>query len=232
MEFLEGGTLARKLGHKPQAPRDAATIVEALARAVQHSHAHGVVHRDLKPANILLAADGTPKVVDFGLARQSEAGMGTRTGDLIGTPSYMAPEQAAGRSHRSGPAGDVYALGAILYECLTGRPPFKGSSVVETLEQVLSQPVTPPRQVEPTVPPDLEAVCLKCLSKEPANRYAAAGDLADDLRRYLDGRPVLARPVGRMGQVAAWCRRNRGAAIAIAALAVYSIVVTCFWLRS
>ena len=126
MEYLDGGTLAQKLAGGPLAANDAATFVEALARAAQHAHEHGVVHRDLKPANVLFTADGTPKIADFGLARQSVSGLGTRTGDLLGTPSYMAPEQAAGRSHTSGPAGDIYGLGAVLYECLTGRPPFKG----------------------------------------------------------------------------------------------------------
>ncbi|HEY1376595.1 MAG TPA: serine/threonine-protein kinase, partial [Gemmataceae bacterium] len=200
MEYLDGGTLAQKIAGVPQPPAEAAAVVEALARAMQHAHEAGVVHRDLKPANVLLAADGTPKVADFGLARQ-EGGQGTRTGDLIGTPSYMAPEQAAGRAHHSGPATDVYALGAILYECLTGRPPFRGATLVETLEQVQTQPVTLPRAVVPAVPAELEAVCLKCLSKTPADRYPSAGELAADLRRFLDGRPVLG---GRVGRVRQW----------------------------
>jgi serine/threonine protein kinase len=222
MEYLDGGTLAQKIAGRPQPPAEAAAVVEALARAMQHAHGAGVVHRDLKPANVLLAADGTPKVADFGLARQ-EGGQGTRTGDLIGTPSYMAPEQAAGRAHHSGPATDVYALGAILYECLTGRPPFRGATLVETLEQVQAQPVTPPRQIVPTVPADLEAVCLKCLSKTPADRYPTAGELADDLRRFLDGRPLVGRRVGRVRQ---WCRRNPAAAWVIGMLAVYAVAVT------
>ena len=128
MEYVEGGTLGRKIGGRPQPPVEAAVLVEALSRAAQYAHENGVVHRDLKPANILLAADGAPKIADFGLARQSISGLGTRTGDVLGTPSYMAPEQAAGRSHPSGPAGDIYSLGAVLYECLTGRPPFKGAT--------------------------------------------------------------------------------------------------------
>ncbi len=222
MEYLDGGTLAQKIAGQPQPPAEAAAVVEALARAMQHAHEAGVVHRDLKPANVLLAADGTPKVADFGLARQ-EGGLGTRTGDLVGTPSYMAPEQAAGRAHQSGPATDVYALGAILYECLTGRPPFRGATLVETLEQVQTQPVTPPRTVVPTVPADLEAVCLKCLSKAPADRYPTAGELADDLRRFLAGRPVLGRRVGRVRQ---WCRRNPAAAWVIGVLAAYAAAVT------
>jgi serine/threonine-protein kinase len=226
MEFLDGGTLARKLGGRPQPPAEAATVVEALARAAQHAHENGVVHRDLKPSNVLLAANGTPKIADFGLARQTVSGLGTRTGDLLGTPSYMAPEQAAGRSHQSGPAGDIYSLGAVLYECLTGRPPFQGGSLIETLEQVQSQPVTPPRQLDPCVSADLEAICLKCLEKEPGKRYITAGQLADDLRRFLDGRPVSVRPVGALGRLGHWCRRNRVAAGAIAVLLLYSLIVT------
>ncbi len=226
MEYLDGGTLARKLGGRPQSPADAATIVEALARAAQHAHENGVVHRDLKPANVLLAADSRPKIADFGLARQTVSGLGTRTGDLLGTPSYMAPEQAAGRSHQSGPAGDIYSLGAVLYECLTGRPPFQGGSFIETLEQVQSQPVQPPGLIVPGLPADLEAICLKCLEKQPSQRYMTAGLLADDLHRFLDGRPVTARPVGVLGQIVHWYSRNRLIAVLIAGLLLYSLIVT------
>jgi serine/threonine protein kinase len=226
MEYFDGGTLARKLGRQPQSPTDAATMVEALARAAQHAHENGVVHRDLKPANVLLTADGLPKIADFGLARQTVSGLGTRTGDLLGTPSYMAPEQAAGRSHQSGPAGDIYSLGAVLYECLTGRPPFQGVSLIETLEQVQAQPVTAPGLIVPGVPADLEAICLKCLEKEPVRRYVTAGQMADDLRRFLDGRPVQARPVGVIGRLDLWRRRNPVAAIVIGVLALYSVIAT------
>jgi eukaryotic-like serine/threonine-protein kinase len=233
MEFLDGGTLARKLSAQPQLPIDAATLVEALARAAQHAHENGVVHRDLKPANVLLAADGSAKIADFGLARQTVSGLGTRTGDLLGTPSYMAPEQAAGRSHQSGPAGDIYSLGAVLYECLTGRPPFQGDSLVETLEQVQGQPVTAPRRIVSHLPADLEAICLKCLEKEPGMRYVTAGLLAEDLRQFLDRRPVLARPVGVIGRLEHWCRRNRTAAGVIVVLLLYSAIATCtIWWRS
>ena len=232
MEFLEGGTLARKLAHTPQPPAYAAAVVEALARAVQHAHERGVVHRDLKPANVLLTADGTPKIADFGLAKQTGSGLGTRTGDLLGTPSYMAPEQAAGRAHTSGPAGDVYALGAILYECLTGRPPFRGATLVETLEQVQTQAVEPPGRFVPGLPVDLEAVCLKCLRKTPAGRYATAGELAEDLGRFLAGLPVKARPAGLSGRLRYWGRRNPTAAVLVGVLAAYAAAVTAMavWL--
>jgi serine/threonine-protein kinase len=226
IEFLDGGTLATKLGGGTLPESEAATLVEALARAAQHAHENGVVHRDLKPANVLLTASGTPKIADFGLARQSVGGLGTRTGDLIGTPSYMAPEQAAGRSHQSGPVGDIYGLGAVLYTCLTGRPPFKGESLIETLERVQSQPVTPPRQMVPSVPADLEAICLKCLSKEPVNRYSTAGVLADDLHRFLEGEPVQARPIGAWARIGRWCGRNPTAAAVIGGLLIYALVVT------
>jgi serine/threonine protein kinase len=226
MEYLDGGTLARKLIGRPLPPTDAATVIAALAKAAQHAHENGVVHRDLKPVNVLLTNDGIPKIADFGLARQSVSGLGTRTGDLLGTPSYMAPEQAAGRSHELGPAGDIYSLGAVLYECLTGRPPFKGASLVDTLEQVQAQAVTPPRLIEPATPADLEAICLKCLEKEPVKRYVTAGQLADDLERFLAGRPVMLRRVGLLARSGRWCQHNPAAAVAIVILLAYSLAVT------
>jgi serine/threonine protein kinase len=226
IEFFEGGSLAAKLRGGPLESRAAARIVEALARAAQHAHENGVVHRDLKPANVLFAADGTPKIADFGLARQSLAGLGTRTGDLLGTPSYMAPEQAAGRPHQSGPAGDIYSLGAVFYESLTGRPPFRGESLVETIEQVQLRPVTLPRQILPTIPADLEAICLKCLAKEPTARYITAGQLADDLRRFLDNKSVNAKPIGVVERLRRWCTRNRIAAGIIGLLTLYACLLT------
>src|SRR5262249_37060525 len=160
---------------------DAARLVLTLAGAIQAAHQARVIHRDLKPANVLLAADGTPKIADFGLARNLDEAERTRTGLVLGTPSYMAPEQARGKRREVGRATDVYALGAILYECLTGRPPFKGENDVETVLQVVHQEPTPVRRLRPAVPRELEAVCLRCLHKEPARRYPTAQALADDL---------------------------------------------------
>ena len=164
LEFMEGGSLADKLRGEPQPPAQAAQMLQALAQAVQAAHDQGIVHRDLKPANILLTADGIPKISDFGVAKQGDSVM-TATGDVLGTPSYMAPEQAEGKTKLVGPSADIYALGAILYELLTGRPPFKGASAWETIRLVTnSEPVTP-RQLQPGVPRDLETICLKCLER-------------------------------------------------------------------
>jgi WD40 repeat protein len=207
LEFCPGGSLEKKLAGTPLQPRETAALVQTLARAMDAAHQKGVVHRDLKPANVLLAEGGTPKVTDFGLAKLlGEAGH-TQSGAVVGTPSYMAPEQAGGRG-AVGPAADVYALGAILYECLTGRPPFKAATPMDTLLQVVGEEPVPVRQLNPAVPRDLETVCHKCLQKEPARRYASALELADDLRRFGAGEPVRARPVGRLGRAWRWCRRN------------------------
>ncbi len=230
LEYVDGGSLAQRLDGTPQPPGDAAALVEVIARAVHHAHEQGVVHRDLKPANVLLQAQGlqplglaTPKVTDFGLAKLVAAGPHlTPTQATLGTPSYMAPEQTDGRNQEVGPAADVYALGAILYECLTGRPPFKAATPLETLALVAAAEPVAPRQLQPAVPRDLETICLQCLRKEPPRRYASARALADDLGRFRDGRPILARPVGRVERAAKWARR-RPLATALLALSVTAV---------
>ena len=219
LEFAEGGSLAQRLAEKPMAPREAATLVETLARAVHAAHQAGVVHRDLKPSNVLLTADGVPKVGDFGLAKLLDSDSGrTLSGQPIGTPSYMAPEQTDERAKRVGPETDVYGLGSILYQALTGRPPFLGSSPLETIRLVNSTEAVPPRQARPEVPKDLETICLKCLEKEPIKRYSSAMALAEDLHRFLESRPILARRATLSEQLVHWCRRNPWAAAFLVAL--------------
>jgi serine/threonine-protein kinase len=194
MEFVQGGSLAQKLAGTPLPARHAAELVETLAKAVHAAHERGIIHRDLKPANVMLTADGTPKVTDFGLAKRVNAGPGlTESGAIVGTPSYMAPEQASGKGQHIGPACDVYALGTILYELLTGRPPFRAETPLDTVLQVLSEEPVPPRLLSPKVERDLETICLKCLEKVPQSRYPSARALAEVLRRYLKGEPIEAR---------------------------------------
>ena len=208
MELVVGGGLETKLDGTPWPPDRAADLVEALARGVGEAHAVGVVHRDLKPANILLDADGTPKVADFGLAKFLATDRGlTRTESILGSPSYMAPEQAGGGA-AVGPPADVNALGSILYELLTGRPPFKAPTVLETLEQVKSVDPVHPSRLVPRVPRDLETIALVCLRKEPHRRYASASALAEDLRRFRAGEPIQARRIGPIRRGWRWCRRN------------------------
>jgi WD40 repeat protein/serine/threonine protein kinase len=231
LEYADGGNLAQKLAGTPWPARQAAQLIETLARAIQAAHQQNVIHRDLKPANVLLGIDGTPKINDFGLAKQltgvsavqegealrePEACL-TQTGEIVGSPSYMAPEQAQGKPHEVGAPADIYGLGAILYELLTGRPPFKGETMLDTLEQVRTQDPLPPTRLQPKLPRDLETLCLKALAKVPNQRYATAGDLADDLRRFLDGKPIQARSVSHTEKVLRWCRRNPFVAIPSAA---------------
>jgi WD40 repeat protein len=224
LEYVDGPALDRQVNGTPQPPRQAAQLVETLARAVHYAHGQGIVHRDLKPANVLLTSAGAPKITDFGLARLVELESGLTTdGAIMGTPNYMAPEQADARLKDVGPHTDTYALGAILYECLTGRPPFRGATVLDTLDQVRQQDPVPPHRLlgskRRACPADLETICLKCLEKEPQRRYASAGALADDLGRYLAGEPIAARPVGPAGRAWRWARRNPGWAAMLATVA-------------
>jgi WD40 repeat protein/tRNA A-37 threonylcarbamoyl transferase component Bud32 len=223
LEYVEGGTLADRLRGGPLPPREAARLAETLARAMTYAHGRGLMHRDLKPSNVLLAADGAPKITDFGLAKRVTGGGMTATGAVLGTPSYMAPEQAGGKKDVT-PLCDVYALGALLYEMLTGRPPFQAPTPVDTIMRVLSEEPVPPRRLQPALPRDLETICLKCLQKEPTKRYASAEALADDLARFREDRPIVARPVSRIERAWRWCRRNPVVAGLSAAAAAGAVV--------
>ncbi len=251
LEFCAGGTLASALAGKPLPPGDAARLLVPLARAIHHAHAAGILHRDLKPGNVLLASGGreppvgergaggsrpplakvVPKITDFGLAKLLDGDSRTCEGDVLGTPNYMAPEQAQGQVHLLGPHTDVYALGAILYECLTGRPPFGAATAMETLAEVNSREPVPVRTLQPKVPRDLETICHKCLQKDRARRYASAAELADDLERFLEGRPILARPVGSLEHAWRWVRRRpaQAALVLVLLIAVATGVVGWAW---
>lgn len=210
LEYVDGATLSNQWQGLPQAARSVASLVATLAGAVHYAHARGVVHRDLRPCNILLAKDGSAKIIDFGLAKIDVLGESpiTLTGQILGTPSYMAPEQAEGRSEEISSSVDVYALGAILYEGLTGRPPFRRRTILETLRDVAFTEPVPPRQLRPEIPRDLETICLKCLRKRANDRYATAAELADDLHRFQDNKPIHARPVFAHERLVRWCQRN------------------------
>jgi WD40 repeat protein len=238
LEFVGGGSLADQLHGTPMAPRRAAQLILDLAEAVQHAHEQGIVHRDLKPANVLLSESGVAKITDFGLAKLLDAEQGyTRTGAVLGSPSYMAPEQAEGKARAIGPATDVYALGAILYELLTGRPPFLGASFLDTLDLVRRHDPAPPQALQPNVPLDLATICLKCLRKDPGKRYRSALALAEDLARFLSGRPIRARRVSRGEEIWRWCRREPALAALLATAVVLVLLVAvgtplaALWLR-
>jgi eukaryotic-like serine/threonine-protein kinase len=225
LEFVEGDSLSKKIEDVPQPARESAHMVQRLAEAMYVAHQRGIIHRDLKPANVLLTLDGVPKITDFGLAKRFEdQSQGqTRTGAIMGTPSYMAPEQAEGRTKETGPAADIYSLGAILYDMLTGRPPFRGSTLLETLQQVKTLAPVAPKRLQPSLPYDLQTICLKSLEKEPTKRYATAGALAEDLRRFLAGEPILARPTPWYERSWKWVKRRPAAASLIAVLVLGSI---------
>jgi len=228
MAFIEGESLAQKIGRGVLPPPEAAELVRRVALAIGYAHVEGVVHRDLKPANVLLDRDGQPRVTDFGLAKQVGSGVGhTVTGQVLGTPSYMPPEQAGGERGMVGPLSDVYSLGAILYCLLTGRPPFQAATPVDTLMQVMTREPASPRQLNSDVPRDLETICLKCLEKDPARRYSSAQELADELQRFLDGRPIQARPISAPARAWRWCRRNPVVAGLTAAVAASLLVGMC-----
>jgi tetratricopeptide (TPR) repeat protein/predicted Ser/Thr protein kinase len=209
LEFIDGRRLDRQLGGKPQPPREAAQLCATLARAMHFAHQQGIIHRDLKPGNVLMTADGIPKITDFGMAKRLEEDSGqTQSGMIMGTPSYMSPEQARGDVHELGPRSDLYALGAMLYQFITGKPPFVGPTPMDTVIKVRCEEVVAPSRLQPGVPRDLETICLKCLQKEPDKRYASCFELAEDLNRFLIGEPILARPVGNLERVLRWCKRN------------------------
>jgi serine/threonine protein kinase len=209
MALVEGQSLLEPLKNGPLGANEAAAIMAKVAEAIDYAHSKGVLHRDIKPANILIDSKGDPKITDFGLARIDEGDSNlTRTGLILGTPSFMPPEQAAGRVRDIGPLSDVYSIGATLYSLITGQPAFLGSSPLDTLNMVLSQPPKDPRSYVPSIPKDLQTICLKCLEKNPRDRYPSAGALSRDLNHFLSGEPITARPPSPMAKLRYWVKRH------------------------
>src|SRR6516165_853603 len=236
MEYVDGGSLNHS-GNVPSTPGAAAALVICLAEAVQHAHDRGVIHRDLKPGNVLFTRDGLAKICDFGLARLASSTDELTQDAPVGTPSYMAPEQTGGSGSAVTVRTDIYALGAILYHLLTGRPPFQGESREEVLQQVRTAEPVPPRKLQPAIPLDLEIICLKCLDKDPARRYADAAQLADRLRLFLENKPIPDRPVSTRERLWRWCRRNpvvagAGSAAMLAGLIALTTFVVAFFMVS
>jgi serine/threonine protein kinase len=224
MDFVAGKNLAQIANGKPVSPRSAAEWLKAIAGAVQFAHQRGVLHRDLKPQNVMLDAHGRPLVMDFGLAKNLAADSSvTNTGAVMGSPSYMSPEQAQGRNDLVGPASDVYSLGAMLYELLTGCPPFRGKTPMDTLSQVVNEDPRPPRSLNADAPVDLESICLKCLEKDSGRRYPTARELEADLGRFLDGEPVLARPANAFRRTMSWLRRHRWVSSAAVSVVILTL---------
>ena len=220
MAYIPGQSLKETIAESPLNPRDAAEIVSKIASAIGYAHDQGVIHRDLKPANVMIDETGVPKITDFGLAKSSRSSDLTASGQIMGTPNYMAPEQATGETAGVNCASDIYALGAILYETLTARPPFQASTSIETIRQVLESEPVSPRQLNSAIPFDLNTICLKCLEKDPMRRYASSDEMAADLIRWLGGFPIHAKPTHFLTRSAKWCLRNPAWAVAIAILAV------------
>ncbi len=226
MDYVEGRSLADLARNEPMTGRRAGGYLKTIAEAVQYAHSQGILHRDLKPSNILVDQFDQPRITDFGLAKRLDAEAHlTITGQMLGSPSFMPPEQASGDRRAAGPASDVYSLGAILYQLLTGRPPFVAGTIPETLRLVAETEPVSPRLLLPSVPRDLETICLKCLQKEPRRRYPTAQEFADDLGRYLLNEPIRARPVSRAERAWRWCGRNRALAGALAVAVTLLLVV-------
>jgi hypothetical protein len=229
MDYVEGQSLAAVVRDHPLPARTAARYVKVIAEAIHYAHQQGILHRDLKPSNVLLDKAGNPRITDFGLAKRlaSDSRL-TATGTVLGTPSYMPPEQADGKSRRLGPAGDVYSIGAILYELLTGRPPFQAATPLDTVLLVINTEPIAPRMLNPKLSRDLETICLKCLEKDPRWRYQSAQELADDLDRYLKREPIRARRINLLNRGLRWLRRNPWQTTAAAAL-ILAILMTSLW---